>query len=39
MTDTQAASCQLAGSPPHCPARTYVNPPHTNQNFIDVAAF
>jgi hypothetical protein len=36
VTDTQAASC---GSGATCPSRTCTNPPHTNQNFIDVAAF
>ncbi|HEV3456716.1 MAG TPA: hypothetical protein VHG32_09165 [Thermoanaerobaculia bacterium] len=36
VTDTQAASC---GGGATCPSRTYTNPPHTNQNFIDVAAF
>jgi hypothetical protein len=34
MTDTQGATC-----PTSCPARTYTNPPHTNQNFIDVGTF
>jgi hypothetical protein len=36
VTDTGAAGC---GGGNACPSRTYVNPPHTNQNFIDVGAF
>ncbi|HVR06813.1 MAG TPA: hypothetical protein VMW75_02095, partial [Thermoanaerobaculia bacterium] len=36
VTDTQAAGC---GGGHSCPTRTYTNPPHTNQNFIDVVAF
>jgi hypothetical protein len=37
VTDTQAPIC-IGGTRP-CPSRTYTNPPHTNQNFIDVVAF
>ncbi|HEV3456715.1 MAG TPA: hypothetical protein VHG32_09160 [Thermoanaerobaculia bacterium] len=36
VTDTQAPGC---GSTRPCTSRTYTNPPHTNQNFIDVVAF
>jgi len=36
MTDTQVNNCSASNS---CPSHTYTNPPHTNQNFIDVAAF
>jgi hypothetical protein len=37
LTDT-SAGCPLPNGNP-CPSRSYTNPPHTNQNFIDVNAF
>ncbi|HLX06983.1 MAG TPA: hypothetical protein VKY89_03875 [Thermoanaerobaculia bacterium] len=36
VTDTQGGTCIPFST---CPTRTYTNPPDTNQNFIDVAAF
>ena len=36
VTDTQGGACVPFTT---CPTRTYTNPPDTNQNFIDVAAF
>jgi len=36
VTDTQAGNCASSNT---CPTRTYTNPPHTNQNFIDINAF
>jgi hypothetical protein len=37
VTDTQAGGG--CGTFNNCPSHTYTNPPHVNQNFIDVAAF
>jgi len=36
VTDTLNKDCLRTAN---CPTRTYTNPPDTNQNFIDVAAF
>lgn len=36
VTDTQVNNCSASNN---CPSHTYTNPPHTNQNFIDVTAF